>query len=919
MVRLLYFSLLLPIQLFCKNVPDSLQTIDLQHKNLTGLPDNFPYANIKSLLLGYNPIKVLPAELTSAKSLKSLSLNYNAQFDFEASINTLKQLKLESLSINNSNLMYLPLEIGEMKYLRKLSLTNNYIKEIPEYIFLHANLSSLNLSGNMIKALPKEIRSQENLSTLDLSKNPCLNVSETYQALFYLRSLMELQVKEANTLPSSLWNLKMLQRLNISDGTFSETALPKDANKHSLLQLTAENCDNLDFATLMPLLSCPSLKDIALGGGKFNGFETTDISVNVTHMSLTGTQLNHFSFASPLINLEDLNLNFGSITCYTELGNTLKKLTGLKNLDLSNCNITILPAQISSLKSLETLNLSGNKLSSISELSALKQLTTLNVSLCDLSKEDIEALKKELPTTTIICTQEHDKLPLTNAIVPTEHFSIDPANPKVITTQNGTTISIPKNSLVYENGKPVKEPVTINYTAYYSLADISVAGINMNYKTSETEAPFSSAGMFNLNANANGKNVELKKGSDITVAFKSTDAEQSYNYYLYDTLKRTWTQTGKDTITTLKIARQENDSVQNSASNAAKTGDIKMPQPPMFYRNHSINIEWDLKNRKKFTGEFYIQTYFPRQKVALDTSINENFFNELRPLASVKWKMDAEKASPLIKQFIKDNRLANTTPEKRRYNLKPRYYSTATRTDKEIEFDLIPDKENDNFIFKLNDGIDTVSFSAYPMIQNKNTERAQKTIKKMYFKYKELADQRKKVTKYKRDKFLAAYKGFKINMSNMRGVITEKNKQDIANLLNAKVNTDSYGITRVLALQGFGVYNCDRPIILENPIVISPVFYNEKGEKLSDVNYQVIDPKENIVVSYYGKRSIKISKNSVITFINNSYNNSKTTVSIGKLNTFELNSRNGKMDIQLTAVPPDLTIAQLSALINSTP
>ncbi len=916
MVRLFYLSLLLPIQLFCKNVPDSLQTMDLQHKNLTKLPDDFSYANIRSLLLGYNPIKVLPLELVGAKNLTTLNMDYNSQFDFETSIHTIKQLKLESLSINNSNLMYLPLEISEMKGLHELSLACNYIKEIPEYIFLHTNLYSLNVGGNLIKNLPKEIASQQNLRILDLSKNPCINEKATYKALLALKNLTELSVKGASVLPATLWDLKTLQRINISDGTFSELELPKEAGKHNLTHFTAENCDNLDFANLMPLLSSASLKEITIGGGQFNGFANAAVSPNVARLTISGTQLNHFSFSSPLTSLEELRLNFSSITCQTEMINTLGKLSNLKNLDLSNCDFNVLPSQVSNLRKLENLNLSGNKLSSITELLSMKQLATLDVSLCGLSPEQIETLKKELPNTTIICYQEHGKLPLENARVATEKFAIDPANPQTIVTQNGTTITIPKNSLVYSNGKPVKETVTINYTPYYSLADISVAGINMNYKTKDEEAPFASAGMFNINASVNGKNVELKKGAEIKVAFKSNDAGQSYNYYAYDTIQRTWTQTGKDSITTLKVAKPLVIDTASIMSNFwLNRSDIKMPQPPAFYRYHPITIEWDLENNKKLTGEFTIDTYFPNTKTANDTAISANYFNELRPLTTVTWKMDAEKASPVIKAFMSDNKLGVTNSEYRRFKLKPRYYTTTTRTDKLVEFDLIADKEHDNFIFRFYDDVDTVSFSAYPVVQTRNTARAQNSIRKIFFKYKGQAEPRKKITEYKRQRFVRAYNVYKAEMAKVRNEVIAKNQNNITSLLNSKVKTNAYDITRVLSLQGFGIYNCDRTVQMENPLVISPVFYNENGKRITQTEYQIIDPKENIVVSYFGKNTVRVSKNSVVTFMTNSYSGTDRKVLIGKLNTFDL--KNGKAEVVLTKVSPNATLAELNDMINS--
>jgi Leucine-rich repeat (LRR) protein len=908
----LYFILLVPVQLFCKSTPDSLRTIDLQHKNLSAFPANFEYARVWSLHMGYNPIKTVPQELTSAKNLKQLSINYTPQFDLEGSIGIIKQLKIEELSINNSNLLYLPLEMGEIKTLLRLSLANNYIKEIPKYVFVHANLTDLNLSGNQVATLPEEISSQSNLTLLDLSKNGCINNSSTYKNLLPLTGLKQLNVKGATTLPATLWNLKTVEVLDISDGTFEKTELPAEANKNSLQKLTAFDCNNMDFSSLLPVLSCSSLKEISLGGEKFNGFSNAQLSSALTHLNLSGTMLEHFSFSSSLSNLQELVLNFASVTCEPELIATLAKAGNLKTLNLNNCNINHLPPSFRNLKSLEILTISGNKLTSINELFPLKQLLVLDVSLCGLSKEQVEKLQKELPTTTIICNQPFDKAPLPNVIVNTESFSVTPTLNQTITTQNGTIITIPKNSLVYDNGKPVKEPVSINYTPYYNLADISASGINMNYESKDGSAPFTSAGMFKVTANVNGQNVAVKKGSEITVAFKSNDADQSYNYYAYDSINKSWTDIGKDSVTKIKVVKpMDSTTINSSTADAPPTA---MPQPPLFYRFHQITIDWKLDADKKLNGKFSLTTEYPGPKTVDDTTTNDNYFTEIKAISNIKWVFDAEKSPFRIREFMKNTELFTVDIDKKPHK-KPRFYRSKTNAQKLIDFDIIPDKEHDNFIFKFYDDLDTVTFNAYPEVQLRNADRAQKTIKKIFFRYQAAAKTRKALTEYRKNRFLMAYGRFKLNMTGLRRQMTKKEELEIANLVNNSLATNSYGITRVLALQGFGIYNCDRTVYIQNPIVFKPVFEDERGNKLGNISYQLIDRKENTVTSIYGDRPVKVSRNSVITFLSTTYSNNTSAVYIGKLRTFDMPVKNGSVKLQLSQVSPKLSIGDLNELI----
>ncbi len=912
----LYFILLVPVHLFSKSTPDSLRTVDLQHKNLKVLPSNLEYLKIQTLHLGYNPLKNIPAELATAKNLKSLSINFNPQFDFETSVATIKQLKLEALSINNSNLMYLPLELGQIKTLKHLSLANNYIKDIPEYLFVFSDYNSLNFSGNMIGSLPKEISSQTDLTFLDISKNPCINNSSTYQNLLPLTLLKQLVVTGADDLPAGIWNLKTIEKLDISDGMFSRLQLSEESQKHHLIQLKATDCNQLDFSTLLPVLSCPTLKEIYLGGDKFTGFSNASLSSNLTHLSLSGENLSHFSLSGTLPNLEDLTLNFKSISCQTELINTLGKLSNLRAVNLSNSSLSAFPSQLNHLKNLETLNLAGNKLTSIKELFSMKQLVLLDVSMCGLLNTQIETLKKELPNTTIINNELYQNLPLENVLPKTESFSISAALTQTIVTKDGTEIMIPKNSLVYSNGKPAKEEVTVNFTPYYNLAEIAASGINMHYESGEISAPFSSAGMFKITASANGENLQLKKGSEIKVAFNSNDPNESYNYYMYDSIKRTWTQTGKDTITKIKVVKEEesNDSTQTDQTVLSKAPVAKYPIPKDFYKYHKISINWNLNRKNKPDGTFIIYSTYQKPDVAFDTTKQVNFFNEIKPLNKFTWNVDAVKFTNELKKITSKNKLFHQTSERRLFKfLRSRHLTSSTVTEMEVDFELLADKENDNFILKFYNSVDTISIHAYPAINNRNAGRVQKTIKKMYFDYEAIAKTRKHATQTRKRKFEVAYKNYKDNASVSRGMIGLVNRQNIS-YVQRRVVADSRIVRRVISMMTLGVLNCDRPIIIESPVEIKPYFVTTDGNEVSGGVYEVVDPKYNIVQSFYQPESIKVSKKTILTFVYNS--GTSKQVYMGKLNTFDIANRHGRVKVTLSPMPSGITGGQLASSIN---
>src|ERR1043165_9275267 len=70
----------------------------------------------------------------------------------------------------------------------------------------------------------------------------------------------------------------------------------------------------------------------------------------------------------------------------TELPESLRQLTQLQSLDLSNNKLTVLPESLCQLTQLQTLYLSSNQLTALPEsLGKLRQLQTLNLSVNNLT------------------------------------------------------------------------------------------------------------------------------------------------------------------------------------------------------------------------------------------------------------------------------------------------------------------------------------------------------------------------------------------------------------------------------------------------------------------------------------------------------------------------------------------------------
>ncbi|KAL6316776.1 hypothetical protein AAG906_021076 [Vitis piasezkii] len=308
------------------------------------------------------------------KCLKTLFLNETAIKELPGSIGCLESLENLDLSFC-SNFEKFPEIHGNMKFLKNLSLRYTPIKELPNSIGCLQGLEILNLSGcSNLERLPEIQKDMGNLQYL---------------------SLHETGIKG---LPCSIGHLTGLDQLDLQN-CGNLRSLPNICGLKSLKFLFINGCSNLEaFSEITEDME--QLQHLLL-------HETgiTELPSSIEH--LRGLRSLELIYCENLVALPN---SIGSLTCLTSLRvlhctklhnlpDDLRSLwCCLKELDLVGCNLTEgeIPSDLWCLSSLVSLDVSENHIRCIpAGITQLFELQTLNMNHC-LMLEEIGELPSSL-------------------------------------------------------------------------------------------------------------------------------------------------------------------------------------------------------------------------------------------------------------------------------------------------------------------------------------------------------------------------------------------------------------------------------------------------------------------------------------------------------------------------------------------
>ncbi len=121
-----------------------------------------------------------------------------------------------------------------------------------------------------------------------------------------------------------------------------------------------------------------------------------------------------------------------------------------------------------------------------------------------------------------------------------ETFVYDGTKDATYKTTRGTVIRIPAAAFTFMDGAEPKGPVQISFREFHNVMDIFRSGAPMEYDTAGEHRTFESAGMFEINAQQNGRPLKLAEKKKIDVDLVTYNDDPKFNLYYLDTNARNW-------------------------------------------------------------------------------------------------------------------------------------------------------------------------------------------------------------------------------------------------------------------------------------------------------------------------------------------------------------------------------------------
>ncbi len=184
-----------------RNLPSSLETIDLSRNDLTSLSGSnvCSIASLKTLDLSSNRLVELPR--FRAPRLEELAVADNRL----ESLSPLEDLpELRVLDASRNALRALPFSIGALSQLSEVHLRNNYLESLPPSLGMCQHLRMLDVSDNKLESVPEELGLIPSLTHLKLRHNSLHWVPAKLSHLPHLQELDLVNNRRIANLPAEM-------------------------------------------------------------------------------------------------------------------------------------------------------------------------------------------------------------------------------------------------------------------------------------------------------------------------------------------------------------------------------------------------------------------------------------------------------------------------------------------------------------------------------------------------------------------------------------------------------------------------------------------------------------------------------------------------------------------------------------------
>lgn len=284
---------------------------------------------------------------------------------------------LTALDLGSSSLCKVPESVGNLVNIVELNLSSNELTTLPLTFVKLQHLTCLNLSHNKFATIPQcLIDGMGHIVTFDLSHNELLNISLKPLCIQHLLSLNISNNLKLNSLPLWLWSVECtsLESLDIAfTHCLDNIKADPYSNMYGIgrhLKYLNISCANADVLKLDFVKNLKNIRSLVLDNKdtnvkqQLNYFTKVPLVFNyrykfIDSLSMTNVSLSsigkHVYFSLP--NLRELNL---SNNCIVLLPDSLSQLKNLEICDFSYNQILIVPESFRNLKNLKKLVLNNN-------------------------------------------------------------------------------------------------------------------------------------------------------------------------------------------------------------------------------------------------------------------------------------------------------------------------------------------------------------------------------------------------------------------------------------------------------------------------------------------------------------------------------------------------------------------------------
>jgi hypothetical protein len=412
--------------------------------------------------------------------------------------------------------------------------------------------------------------------------------------------------------------------------------------------------------------------------------------------------------------------------------------------------------------------------------------------------------------------------PLPAADVPKAEFMVEAAKGDTVFYKSGSIILFPPNSFIDKNGEVVSGSVRVTYREFADPVDFYLSGISMSYDSAQKQYSFESFGMCEILAYKDSIPVYVNPSSKPLINFVSKNQSNVGNLYFLDTVQKKWMNKKIYTTTNLNKVNSKRD--ENLTISPEK---------------YNIGLTKPVKPEKAKKGTDII-------KIVIDPAS----FKELLVYNNLKFEIDATGKN----------------------------FNPKDSEDEWKDIDLQKGDRAGLYKIKFSNDSRSVTYNVKPVLEGEDYDKALKVFDEKKKEYNTRLNER--ITSEEKTRQQLALQITRDSLENARikelNVLIEARNKEILKK-NAEFKEaiekkerqiqDAFKLNntiRSFSIDGFGVWNCDIPIIA-NGLTILANFKHTNGNNIKLNSTAVVTKSTNGIASYYGNLIIlPIDKDNMI-------------------------------------------------------